>query len=170
MADHRYLLGLGSNMRHPRHGSPKAVVEAALRELDENPLSLGAASPIVGSAPLGPSQRRYANAAAIIATDLEPRDLLDRLKKLEANFGRRAGGQRWRARVLDIDIVLWSGGIWSDGGLTIPHVAFRQRAFVLRPAAGIAADWRDPLTGLTVAQLAARIAAPKRLDPRRAPA
>ena len=120
-------------------------------------ISVLAISPIVASAPLGPSRRRYANAALIVRSIVAPDALLAELKSIEARFGRRRGGQRWRARVLDLDIVLWQGGAWSSPGLTVPHVAFRERRFVLRPAAQIAPRWRDPLTGLTLRQLDARL-------------
>lgn len=114
------------------------------------------------TAPLGPSRRRYANAAALIDTDLAPPALLALLKRVERDFGRRRG-QRWSARVLDLDIILWSGGCFAASGLTIPHPAFRTRAFVLRPLGTIAPAWRDPLTSLTPLQLSAHLTHPKRL-------
>ena len=120
-----------------------------------------AVSPIVSSAPLGPSRRRYANAAARVSTELAPEDLLDALHRIEHAFGRRRLGQDWRARVLDLDIVLWSGGPFVSLGaserLVIPHREFRTRAFVLDPARAIASDWRDPVTGQTIRQLHARL-------------
>lgn len=154
---HTYLLALGSNMRVAGVGRPRAVLAAALAALPREGVSVAAASPIIASAPLGPSARRYANAAALIETVLGPRELLDLLKRIEAGFGRRALGERWRARPLDIDIVLWSGGTWADAALTIPHPRFRERRFVVAPAAAIAPDWRDPVTGLTLRRLHARL-------------
>jgi 2-amino-4-hydroxy-6-hydroxymethyldihydropteridine diphosphokinase len=150
----QYLIALGSNMRHTRHGPPARVIEAALDALD---LPVLARSRIAHSRPVGPSRRTYANAAAIVRTAMDPPDLLAHLKALEATFGRRRAGQRWAARVLDIDIILWSGGIWASAGLGIPHAAFRSRDFVLRPASAIAAEWRDPVTGLTIRHLNARL-------------
>lgn len=152
----RYLIALGSNVRHHRHGSPPAVLRAALAELEREGLAVERMSPVIATAPLGPSRRRYANAAAILATDLAPDALLARLKAVERRFGRRRG-RRWASRVIDLDIVLWEGGAWSSPGLTVPHVAFRQRRFVLEPAAEIAPRWRDPLTGLSLRQLARQI-------------
>ncbi len=129
-----------------------------------------AESPVIASRPLGPSLRTYANAVALVETDLAPPALLARLKATEQGFGRRRSGQRWSARVLDLDIILWSGGIWASPGLGIPHSAFRERAFVLRPASRIAPGWRDPLTGRTLRQLSARLARPhERLDIGRQP-
>src|SRR3546814_13363107 len=83
-----------------------------------------------------------ANAAALVETGLPPPALLKRLKEIEADFGKRAG-QRWGARTLDLDIVLWSGGLWSDRSLTIPHPSFRERNFVLAPLTPIAPRWRE---------------------------
>ncbi len=143
-------------MRHPRHGAPRAVIAAAFGALGER-FDLIAASPVMDSAPLGPSQRRYANAAALVGTALAPEAMLAALQAIEADFGRTRRGQRWRARVLDLDIVLWSGGAFAAPGLVIPHPAFRQRGFVLGPAAAIAPGWRDPLTGLTLRRLQARL-------------
>ena len=160
----RYLIALGGNVRHPRYGAPPALLRAALQALDgEKGIRLKAASRIVASAPLGPSRRRYANAAAVVRSKLDPPELLVRLQGIEQGFGRRRLGQRWGARTLDLDIVLWSGGAWVSPGLNIPHPAFRTRGFVLAPALAIARAWRDPLTGLTIAQLAARLRRPRAL-------
>ena len=157
----RYLIALGSNQRHARLGSPEKVLAAALDELDCKQVKLLAGAPTIRSAPLGPSRRRYANSAAIVKSMLDPLELLARLKAIEAEFGRRRGGQRWSARVLDLDVVLWSGGVWSSPGLTVPHPLFRDRDFVLGPATKIAPRWRDPITGLSLRQLHARLTRPR---------
>lgn len=153
----RYLIALGSNMRHHRYGSPAAVLRAAVAVLAHRGVAVQAAGPIITSAPLGPSRRRYANAAVLVETALLPDALLILIKMIEHSFGRRRAGQRWASRVLDLDIVLWNGGAWSSPGLTVPHPAFRTRDFVLGPALPIAGDWRDPLSGLSLRQLQARL-------------
>jgi 2-amino-4-hydroxy-6-hydroxymethyldihydropteridine diphosphokinase len=145
-----YVIALGSN-RRGRHGTPADEVRAALAAIGGVVMT----SPLVTTAPLGPARRRFVNAAALIETEDDPIDLLARLKAIEAAFGRRRG-QRWTDRVIDLDIILWSDGAWASDGLTVPHPEFRRRAFVLRPLAAIVPDWRDPLTGRTVRQLAAR--------------
>jgi 2-amino-4-hydroxy-6-hydroxymethyldihydropteridine diphosphokinase len=154
---------LGSNQARARHLTPAALIHAAMAALDAPPLRLLAASTTIASAPVGPSLRRYANAAALIATDLGPPALLAYLKALERAFGRR-DGQRWGARTIDLDIALWSGGRWRRRGLTVPHSAYRTRAFVLVPLAQIAPGWRDPAGGLTVRHHLARLNMPKPVD------
>lgn len=123
-----------------------------------------AQSRIIRSRPLGPSTREYANAAALIRSKLEPPELLGRLKAIEAEFGRRLSGQRWASRVLDLDILLWSGGLWASPGTIVPHPHMRERRFVLGPLAQIAADWREPLTHLTIRQLRTRLDRPRSRD------
>jgi len=156
-----YAIALGSN-RRSRHGSPAATLGAAIEALAD----LGEvvrASPVLATPALGPAGRAFANAAAILATDLAPDALLAALKDVERAFGRR-GGRRWGPRVLDLDIILWSHGAWGGPGPIVPHPDFRRRSFVLAPLARIAADWRDPLTGATVRQLAHRLGRPRPVD------
>src|SRR5690606_23892140 len=105
-------------------------LRAAVTLLEGEGVSVCNVSRVIRTAPIGPSQRRYANGAALVASELDPPAMLARLKRIERLFGRRPGGQRWRARVLDLDIVLWSGGCWASSGLTIPHPLFRARRFV----------------------------------------
>lgn len=164
-----YLIALGSNQRHQRLGSPRAVIAAAWQRLAGHGLNIISTSGVIASRPVGPSRRSYANAAAIIETTLPPPTLLAMLKRIESEFGRRRG-QAWACRVLDLDIILWSGGAFvsSTPALTIPHPLMRERSFVLGPAAEIAGAWRDPLTGQTIAQLNARHRRPKK-RPEKAP-
>lgn len=146
-----YAIGLGSN-RRGRHGGPADEVRAALAAIGD----VLAVSPVIVTPPLGPSIRRFANAAALIESTDTPPQLLARLKRIEAAFGRRRG-RRWGARVIDLDILLWSGGRWSTRHLVVPHDALVERAFALQPLRRIAPDWRHPPSGRTVRQLAARI-------------
>lgn len=145
-----YVVALGSN-RRGRHGAPEAELRAALAAIG----GVVKASPIIATAPLGPSRRRFANAAALVESSESPPDLLARLKRIERDFGRRRG-RRWDSRVIDLDIILWSGGAWASSGLTIPHPQFRRRGFVLQPLNAIVSGWRDPLTGRTIRHLAAQ--------------
>lgn len=126
-------------------------MNAATEALAEIGVVRGRAA-VIRTAAIGLAGRSFANTAVLLESKLNPPALLAALKSLERRFGRRAG-RRWGPRVLDLDIILWSGGAWSAAGLTIPHPEFRKRGFVLRPLATIAPSWRDPLTGRTVRQL-----------------
>lgn len=159
----RYLIALGSNRPHHRAGAPRAVLAAAVRALEQAGIAVVAMAPVVHSRPLGPSQRTYANGAALVELAAHPPILLAALQRIERAFGRTRRGRRWGARVLDLDIVLWSGGCWEGPDLTIPHPQFRARTFVLGPGCVVAGSWRDPRTGLTLRQLHARLTRPRAL-------
>jgi len=158
-----YAIALGSNRRHGRHGRPERVIAAARDALRDAGLSILSASSVIRTSAVGPAGRGFANAAAIIETDLPPPALLALLKSIERRFGRRRG-RRWGARVLDLDILLWSGGAWPrrprtglDRRLVVPHRALAERAFVLDPLVRIAPRWRHPITGRTTGQMQARL-------------
>jgi 2-amino-4-hydroxy-6-hydroxymethyldihydropteridine diphosphokinase len=150
-----YAIAIGSNRPHGRYGRPSGVVETAIAQLDEQ-FGLFDASPIMLNAAHGGAGREFANAAALIESDLEPPEMLGRLKALECEFGRRRG-RRWAARVLDLDIVLWSGGTWHSRTLAVPHPRLASRSFVLRPLLALAPTWRVA-GALTVRHLAHRLA------------
>lgn len=155
MAATSYLLAIGSNRRHGRFGSPARVLAAAMEALD----GIGrvtARSPVLATPAMGPAGRSFANAALVIESERGPGELLVALKRIERTFGRRPG-RRWGARSLDLDIILWSGGIVRRRDLIVPHPGYRARRFVLDPASAIAAGWRDPATGRTIRQERARL-------------
>nr|WP_221214724.1 2-amino-4-hydroxy-6-hydroxymethyldihydropteridine diphosphokinase [Novosphingobium hassiacum] len=151
------MIALGSNQRHVRWGGPRAILRAAVADLATRQLVVEGVSAWTRSRPLGPSLREYANGAVVVRSGLEPREMLAVLQAIEVAFGRKRQGQRWRSRTLDLDIVLWSGGCWADEVLMVPHREFRARAFVLGPAVQIAPRWRDPVSGLTLKHLRARL-------------
>ncbi len=135
-----------------------------LKQVQGDGIRLLAASSIITTPPLGPGKRSYANAVAVLKTDLDPPALLAHLKIVERTHGRRPG-RRWGDRPLDLDIIGWSGGIWASRTLSIPHPAFRTRRFVLAPLVEIAPDWREPVTGLSARQLLAHLDRKKALRP-----
>ena len=154
MAQHLYAIAIGSNRLHGRFGRPASVVEAAIARLDEE-FGLFDASPIVLNAAHGGAGRDFANAVALVESDLEPSQVLTRVKSLEREFGRRPG-RRWGPRVLDLDIILWSGGKLRSRPLTIPHPRLATRSFVLQPLAAIAPGWR--IGAVSIRHLADRLA------------
>ena len=152
---HLYAIAIGSNRPHGRHGRPSGVVEAAIAELDRL-FGLFDASPIVLNPAQGGAGRDFANAVALVESELEPPALLVTLKAIERAFGRR-GGKRWGARVLDLDILAWEQGRYRSRRLTIPHPALERRTFMLQPLAAIAPTLRIR-DGLTARHLAHRLA------------
>lgn len=101
-------------------------------------------------------QPPYLNAVAVGRTSKSAGDVLETLLNLEGKRGRERCG--WHApRTLDLDLVLYGGLMTAEPGLTVPHPHFREREFVLAPLVEVAPDVVDPLTGLTAAQLLAKL-------------
>lgn len=167
----RAAIALGANLDDRR-----ATLEAALVELDASPgVRVLARSRWYRSAPVGPPQPPYINGCALLAVSLEPEELLQRLLDTEARFGR-VRGERWGPRTLDLDLLLLDQQCWTSPRLTLPHPRLRERAFVLLPLAEIAPNWIDPVSGLSVAELAAALPAALKgedaleaLEPQRSP-
>src|SRR5215208_4798221 len=87
-ATHLYAIALGSNRRHIRHGRPAGVVEAAIARLDAD-FTLFDASPIMINRAIGGAGRDFANAVALVESELKPDAMLATLKNMERDFGRR---------------------------------------------------------------------------------
>lgn len=146
-------LSMGSNL-----GDRAEHLRRALEAVAALPgTQLVAQSSLHETAPWGVTdQPSFLNLAAEIGTALGPLELLNAVKAIELRLGRTQGPQ-WGPRVIDIDLVLWQDTVMETDALTLPHARFRDRAFVLLPLREIAPDAVDPVTGRTVAELAAAL-------------
>jgi 2-amino-4-hydroxy-6-hydroxymethyldihydropteridine diphosphokinase len=98
-------------------------------------------------------QPDYINGCAILKTSFEPLQLLQSLFDTEQMFGRERR-ERWGARTLDLDLLLYGDRQIDTPELVIPHPRMCDRAFVLLPLAEIVADWIHPITGIAIGKLA----------------
>jgi len=131
-------IGLGANL-----GDATATVQAALQALDALPHTrLLKASRLYRTPAWGKTdQPAFVNAAAVLETELDARALLDAMLGIERDHGReRLDGQRWGARTLDLDLLLYGDEVIDEPGLHVPHPHLHQRAFALVPLVEIAPD------------------------------
>jgi 2-amino-4-hydroxy-6-hydroxymethyldihydropteridine diphosphokinase len=142
----RVYLSLGSNLEPHRH------LPAAIAELRAHFGEL-AVSPAYRSASVGFDGGEFVNLAVGLNTDLSPEALNEWLHALEDRHGRRRDVPRYADRTLDIDIVFYDALVLDGPGhLQIPRNEL-QHAFVLRPIADIAPDFRHPVSGVRMAEL-----------------
>ncbi|MCC7394492.1 MAG: 2-amino-4-hydroxy-6-hydroxymethyldihydropteridine diphosphokinase [Sphingomonadaceae bacterium] len=153
---HQYILALGSNRRHGRFGAPHAVLAAAAVALAEAGIHILRTSRTIDSVAIGPTQRRYANMVLLVQAMLPPQQMLAILQRVERGFGRRRA-RRWGPRVIDIDIILWSGGRWQSPTLNIPHPRWHERDFVAPLVAQLAPEWRAGIAPATPRQIGWRL-------------
>lgn len=82
-------------------------------------------------------QPEFVNAVVALDTHLAPHDLLMQLKMIERQFGRRAKGERFGPRELDLDILTYDDVRLDEADLVLPHPRMNERAFVLVPLADL---------------------------------
>jgi len=128
------FIGLGSNLDNPVQHINTA--QQAIAELPE--VEAIAFSPLYTSTPVGPQdQPDYINAVMQINTRLTAMQLLTKLQQIENQHGR-IRTERWGARTLDLDVLLFDQKTIDQPELKIPHPEMPNRAFVLYPLADIA--------------------------------
>jgi 2-amino-4-hydroxy-6-hydroxymethyldihydropteridine diphosphokinase len=147
-------IALGSNL-----GDSLKILENSLTVLNQIPgINIKSVSSWYQTKPFGTSlpQPDYLNGCALLDVVLTPEELLTVLQATELQFGR-VRTERWGARTLDLDLLLYDNLILNRLDLVVPHPRMNARAFVLVPLNEIASDWIEPISGNSIAQLAAKI-------------
>jgi 2-amino-4-hydroxy-6-hydroxymethyldihydropteridine diphosphokinase len=148
------LLAIGANL-----GDRSATLEQALARIAAIPQTqLLARSCWHETAPVGGpvGQASFLNGAILLESQLSPQELLSHLQKIEISLGRERH-ERWDARTIDIDILLFGDALIDTPNLQIPHPRMSFRQFVLEPAVEIAGDMIHPTSGHTLASLLSQL-------------
>jgi 2-amino-4-hydroxy-6-hydroxymethyldihydropteridine diphosphokinase len=149
------FIGAGANMDHPAYGPPRETLKAAMSALQGRGVRIVRLSPWYRTAPVPASaQPWYINVVAEVATDLTADALLAELHAVETVFGRVRTVPN-APRAIDLDLLDFHGEMapGGPGRATLPHPRMAGRAFVLRPLADLAPEWRHPVTGVPLRSL-----------------
>lgn len=156
----KVYLALGSNV-----GDSRGYIEKAIGLLGDPGSTSGATLQDIQRAPIYRSkavgytdQADFLNTAVSGQTSLSPEELLAFIKKTEQQIGR-VERFRWGPREIDIDIIFYDDRILETADLTLPHPAFRQRDFVLRPLQDLDPQLSDPVSSRTVSELLGQLPA-----------
>jgi 2-amino-4-hydroxy-6-hydroxymethyldihydropteridine diphosphokinase len=144
------FVGIGSNLGD-REGNFRQAVELLSAE---DGIDVVAVSEIRETDPVGPvEQGPFLNGAVRIETDLDPRELLERLLAVEERLGR-VRRERWGPRTIDLDLLLYGDDVVDEPGLTVPHARLHERRFALEPLSDLAPSLEIPGKGPISALLA----------------
>lgn len=140
----KVFIGLGSNLDEPLSQIKEAIEQ--LKQIQS--VDFISVSSFYSSAPMGPQdQPDYINAVAEVSTSLGAEQLLDELQEIENKQGR-VRLQRWGARTLDLDILLYGEEVINTERLTVPHSGISERNFVLYPLSDLVdPDFKLPMLG-----------------------
>ena len=149
---HEYILSLGSNQ-----GDRLSLLASVQDRFIALNCSIDATSRIIETAPWGKTdQADFLNQAIQVSCELKPLEMLLLCQQIEEEFGRERS-IKWGPRTMDIDIIAWSGGVFNQEGLVVPHPRMHQRLFVLQPMEEICPDWVHPSIQVTIEELIERI-------------
>jgi 2-amino-4-hydroxy-6-hydroxymethyldihydropteridine diphosphokinase len=131
------IVGVGTNL-----GAREAAIHAARDLLDaRRGIAVSMVSAIYETAPLGPPQGDYLNAALRLETSLSPPELLKELLRVERRLGRkRNADERWGPRSLDLDLLWDDRGLHESNTLRVPHPELDKRSFALAPLLDVAPE------------------------------
>lgn len=144
-----YLL-TGGNM-----GSRKENLAIAKTLINAHCGNISKASSLYETAAWGnKDQPAFLNQALELETELNARQLMRRLLKIEKQMGR-VRKEKYGPRIIDIDMLFFNDEIQNTALLTVPHPEVQNRRFALLPLAEIAANKTHPILKKSIAQLLA---------------
>ncbi|HKR05268.1 MAG TPA: 2-amino-4-hydroxy-6-hydroxymethyldihydropteridine diphosphokinase [Bacteroidia bacterium] len=142
------VLLLGSNSGDRVHYINKAL--SRMEKLIGNTVLK---SSLYESSPWGfAEQPDFLNQVAVIKTPLKPVELLKKLKEIEKEIGRTTS-EKWKQRIIDIDILFYDEIIFESEELTIPHPMLHERKFTLVPLIEIMPGFIHPVLKKTISEL-----------------
>jgi 2-amino-4-hydroxy-6-hydroxymethyldihydropteridine diphosphokinase len=144
----RIFLLLGTNL-----GDRKKNLTVARNTIELQVGSIIKASSIYETKAWGKTdQPDFLNQALEVETQWSPKGVLQEILAIEQSLGRKRK-EKWRERVIDIDILLYENEIITSHDLTIPHPQLPNRRFALVPLAEIAGDRLHPLLRISIDDL-----------------
>jgi len=138
-------LGLGSNIE------PEKNLGRAVREL-RNKYGDLEVSAVYRSAALGFAGDDFLNLVVGLRSNDEPLEIVSEIERLHNLVGRTRGSDKWEARPLDIDLLLYNDRVIDERPVRVPRSDILEYSFVLRPLAELAPDLRHPVTGKTISE------------------
>jgi 2-amino-4-hydroxy-6-hydroxymethyldihydropteridine diphosphokinase len=142
---HQVFLSIGGNL-----GNKRANFDKVYTHIQNELGCIVLRSSVYETAPWGfDSEDPFWNQILVIETHLNPSEIIERIAKIDAVFGRKRISEGYSSREMDVDILYYDSEIINAENLTIPHPMLYKRLFVLVPLAEIAPDFVHPVLKLT---------------------
>jgi 2-amino-4-hydroxy-6-hydroxymethyldihydropteridine diphosphokinase len=146
---HTVLIGLGTNL-----GDRRINLIQACGLISDLGCRIAKSSALYETAPWGfKSNHSFYNQCLVIETELNPEELINAFKRMEAEAGRVQSTDVYKDRIIDIDILLFDDLIINSDELIIPHPRMAKRMFVLIPLLEIAPHKMHPVLKKSIAEL-----------------
>lgn len=149
MNKHLVYVGIGSNIEQEKY------IRLSAQYLQERfgmecQLSL---SPVYKTRAVGFDGDDFFNLVASFYTDLSPADVEKTLKEIERENGRQREQDKFSARTLDIDLLMYDDAVIESDGISVPRDEIEKYAFVLSPLADLAPELIHPVTKKSMADM-----------------
>jgi len=142
----KVYISIGSNIDKDKN------ILASLQALEEH-FGMLTISSIYESEPVGFTGDTFYNLVVGFNSELAVKEVSKLLRQIELDNGRTRDSQKFSARTLDLDLILYDDLILNDGRLQIPRDEIERYAFVLEPLAEIAPTLKHPVSHLSYAEL-----------------
>jgi 2-amino-4-hydroxy-6-hydroxymethyldihydropteridine diphosphokinase len=139
-------ISIGSNI--DKNKNILASLEALEHQFGELTISS-----IYESEPIGFTGDTFYNLVVGFNSESGVKEVAKQLRQIELDNGRTRDSQKFSARTLDLDLILYDDLILNDGRLQIPRDEIERYAFVLEPLAEIAPALKHPISHLSYAEL-----------------
>jgi len=146
---HQVFLSIGGNL-----GNKRANFDKVYTHIQNELGCIVLRSSVYETPPWGfDSEDSFWNQVLCIETLLNPSEILEKIKNIDAAYGRKRNSEGYSSREMDVDILYFEDKIIETENLTIPHPLLHKRLFVVVPLAEIAPDWVHPVLKLTSVEM-----------------
>jgi deoxyguanosine kinase len=150
-SQHQVVLSIGSNQ-----GNRLANIESCIDLIHQEVGTVIRVSKLYETPAWGFESDAFYNCALLLHTTSSAQKILNQVLKVEKHLGRiRSNQERYQARIIDIDLIVFDDEIIDSEKLIIPHPLMQNRNFVLLPLQDLKLDWKHPVFHKSISELLA---------------
>lgn len=142
------VLALGSNL-----GNREQNIQLAYQHIESHLGPIIKKSSFIQTAPEGFfSDEYFLNTCIVVKCTKDAFDILSICKEIETQLGRVKTKASYEDRPIDIDIIFYGQRVFESKLLSIPHLNYFTRSFVLTPLLELS-NFQDPKTKVFISEI-----------------